>query len=41
MHFVRNVAYGCLLSQSAFYEVLNVVDDGMFKRMFKRRNDIS
>ena len=32
MHLGRNVTYECSLSQSLFYQVLNVVNDGMFKR---------
>ena len=32
MHLGRNVTYEGLLSQSVFYQVLNVVNDRMFKR---------
>ena len=32
MHLERNITQECLLSQSVFYQALNVVSDGLLKK---------
>ena len=34
MHSGRNIPYGCCVSQSVLYEVLNAVPDDVFKRKY-------
>ena len=36
----RNITYGCCVSQSVLYEVVNVVPDDLFKRKYLFNGEI-